>query len=97
MNDRRLTAEVILQIDTTQQYEKILDFINKFTSESLEHTDHNLTTGSSVHKTRIVDQKIKWLTVEDEDGEEMEIEEFEEKFYREVEESRDKDKKDTKG
>ena len=46
--------------------------------------------------TRIIDQEIKWLTVEDEYGEEMEVEEFEEEYYREKERRQAKRKKDTK-
>ena len=96
MNTRRMTAEIRLQIDTFEEYEKAMALINKFTSETLEQTDHLLSTGSSVHMTRIIDQEIKWLTVEDEYGEEMEVEEFEEEYYREKERRQAKEKKDTK-
>lgn len=93
-NRMRLTAKVTTYIDIYVKSEEVDDLTNKFTSETLEQTDHILSTGNSVHTTRVINQEIEWETIENEDGEEIEIEEFKKGILWEKEKGK---KKDTKG
>lgn len=91
----RVTAQVITNIDIYVDISEVDGLTSKYTSETLLQEDYILSTGKSVHISRIIDQEIKWETVEDENGDELDIDEFREAYLRELA-KRDK-KKDTKG
>lgn len=71
----RLTGKMSIDFDTQVigTMEDVEALMQKFKEVSILMDDLNLTTHSSVHTARVTSHSFKWLTVEDENEEIVEV------------------------
>lgn len=71
----RLTGEITINFSKYGSKEELMALIDDF-NERLKLNDFDLDNGEKVHKTKVVDFELNFLSLEDEEGEIIDLQEI---------------------